>query len=83
MAPPGPPSNESFPDDGVNDDLVASGVLGNMRGDFVLGSGPGPFPAWALQPKRETGVRKFLAQNPEFDGRNTVIAIFDSGWLRL
>lgn len=37
------------------------------------------FPTVALLPKRETGVLNFLAKYPEYDGRGTVIAVFDSG----
>ena len=37
------------------------------------------FPCWALQPRRETGATAFLAKYPEYDGRGTIIAIFDSG----
>ena len=37
------------------------------------------FPVWALQPRIETGATSFLAKYPEYDGRGTVIAIFDSG----
>lgn len=33
----------------------------------------------ALQPKRETGVDRFLAEFPQFDGRGTVVAVFDTG----
>lgn len=33
----------------------------------------------ALIPKRETGVLDFLKKHPEFDGRGTVIAVFDTG----
>jgi hypothetical protein len=37
------------------------------------------FPSIHLCPKNETGVLNFLSKNPEFDGRGTVIAVFDSG----
>jgi len=47
-----------------------------------MGSNTSPldsFPSWALQPRKETGATSFLAKNPQYDGRGTVIAIFDSG----
>jgi len=37
------------------------------------------FPSWALQPRKETGATAFLSKNPLYDGRGTIIAIFDSG----
>lgn len=37
------------------------------------------FPTISLCPKKETGVPTFLTKNPTFDGRGTIIAIFDSG----
>lgn len=37
------------------------------------------FPVWGLMPKKETGVVSFLNKYENYDGRDTVIAIFDSG----
>lgn len=37
------------------------------------------FPTAALLPRKETGAAAFLNKYPEYDGRGTVIAIFDSG----
>lgn len=37
------------------------------------------FPVWGLLPKKETGVVSFINKNANYDGRGTVIAIFDSG----
>ncbi|KAK4306052.1 hypothetical protein Pmani_022096 [Petrolisthes manimaculis] len=39
----------------------------------------GEFPCWGLLPRKETGVLNLLSKNPSYDGRGTVIAIFDSG----
>ncbi|XP_042890415.1 tripeptidyl-peptidase 2-like isoform X3 [Penaeus japonicus] len=39
----------------------------------------GEFPFWGLLPRKETGVVSLLSKNSNFDGRGTVIAIFDSG----
>lgn len=36
-------------------------------------------PLDALQPKRETGIDRFLSTYPEADGRGVVVAIFDTG----
>ena len=44
-----------------------------------LGENMDDFPVWALQPRVETGATAFLSKYPEYDGRGTVIAIFDSG----
>lgn len=37
------------------------------------------FPTASLLPKEETLAAAFLEQYPEYDGRNTVVAIFDTG----
>ena len=37
------------------------------------------FPAWALQPRTETGAKQFGTKYPDYDGRGIVIAVLDSG----
>lgn len=44
-----------------------------------MGTVENEFPVWGLLPKKETGVVNFLNKYPDYDGRGTVIAIFDSG----
>jgi tripeptidyl-peptidase-2 len=37
------------------------------------------FPTADLLPKAETGITRFLAEHPTYDGRGIVVAIFDTG----
>ena len=37
------------------------------------------FPEDALLPKKEIGAQRFITKYPQYDGRGTLIAIFDSG----
>ncbi|KAL4702481.1 hypothetical protein ACJJTC_016431 [Scirpophaga incertulas] len=37
------------------------------------------FPLWGLMPKKETGVVQFQSKYPNYDGKGSIIAIFDSG----
>ncbi len=58
--------------------LLAMAILGLMAGNAVA-QDDDSFPLETLQPKTETGLARFLEAHPEYDGRGTVVAIFDTG----
>ncbi|XP_022822336.1 tripeptidyl-peptidase 2 isoform X2 [Spodoptera litura] len=59
------------------DQIMKSAVIGSSKmADAPIDC---DFPVWGLMPKKETGVVSFITKNPIYDGRDTVIAIFDSG----
>ena len=39
----------------------------------------GDFPGYGFIPKEDTGALRFLHAHPDYDGRGTVVAIFDTG----
>ncbi len=58
--------------------LVAPAFV-SLAASAAFGESPVKAEQETLIPKRETGVLEFLKKHPEFDGRGTVIAVFDTG----
>ncbi|MFT6595394.1 MAG: tripeptidyl-peptidase-2, partial [Akkermansiaceae bacterium] len=56
-----------------------SPALVTIAASAAFGESPVKAEQEALIPKRETGVLEFLKKHPEFDGRGTIIAVFDTG----
>ena len=58
--------------------LIAPALV-SITASAAFGESPVKAEQETLIPKRETGVLAFLKKHPEFDGRGTVIAVFDTG----